>query len=241
MRFPRSGFLRSSLLCYYCSGFKPASKSYNVDYFGESRAAYPDPRVKVKYLLKEEEMSKVKLFCMLAIVVTASLISLAFQDGPVTSTGFVCPEPNPHTEVTSTELNIFVWTEYFPQDMLDCFELVYGITLNRDEYSSNEEMYAKVSAGGSAYDLVPPTDYIIGLMIRQNLLQELDRSKLPNIGNFDEGWMNQDFDPGNKYTIPYLGGTDSIVVNTDTVENIPQSWADLWKPEYAGRMGFIED
>ena len=66
-------------------------------------------------------------------------------------------------EVTSTELNIFVWTEYIPLEMIECFELVYGIKVNRDEYSSNEEMYAKVSAGGSNYDLVQPTDYIIAL------------------------------------------------------------------------------
>jgi len=118
---------------------------------------------------------------------------------------------------------------------------VYGIKLNRDEYSSNEEMYAKISAGGASYDLVQPTDYIIGLMIRQELLQELDHSKLPNIGNLDAGWMNKEFDPGNKYTIPYLAGTDSIVVNTDAVTDPPQSWADLWKPEYAGRMVFLDD
>src|SRR5262245_48667371 len=66
-----------------------------------------------------------------------------------TSTGFVCPEPNPPVHITSKELNIFVWTEYIPQDLLDCFQLVYGITVNRDEYSSNEEMYAKLSAGGT--------------------------------------------------------------------------------------------
>jgi spermidine/putrescine-binding protein len=138
-------------------------------------------------------------------------------------------------------LNVFVWTEYFPQDMLDCFELVYGIALNRDEYSSNEEMYAKLSAGGTAYDLTQPTDYIVPLMIRQGLLQELDHAKLPNMKNFDEGWMNQEFDPGNKYSVPYLAGTDAIVVNTEAVENVPQSWADLWKPEYAGKMVFLDD
>jgi spermidine/putrescine-binding protein len=159
----------------------------------------------------------------------------------VTSSGFECPEPNPRVDVTSTELNMFVWTEYFPQDMLDCFELVYGITLNRDEYSSNEEMYAKLSAGGTAYDLAQPTDYIVPLMIRQGLLQELDQSKLPNMKNMDEGWMDQEFDPGNKYSVPYLAGTDAIVVNTDTVENVPDSWADLWDPEYAGRMVFLDD
>lgn len=164
------------------------------------------------------------------------------SEGPkVTSTGFECPEPNPRVEVTSTELNLFVWTEYFPQDMLDCFELVYGITLNRDEYSSNEEMYAKISAGGTAYDLAQPTDYIVPLMIRQELLQELDHAQMPNMVNFQPGWMNKPFDPGNKYSVPYLAGTDAIVVNTAAVENIPASWEDLWNPEYAGRMVFIDD
>jgi spermidine/putrescine-binding protein len=202
---------------------------------------------------KEEEMNKNNLFKLLALLVIASMALAACGGGgstatepadgapKVTSTGFTCPEPSPRMEVTSQELNLFVWTEYFPQDMLDCFELVYDIKLNRDEYSSNEEMYAKISAGGSAYDLVQPTDYIIGLMIRQGLLQELDKTQLPNISNFNSGWLNKPFDPDNKYTIPYLAGTMAIVVNTETVENIPQSWADLWKPEYAGRMIFLDD
>ena len=200
-------------------------------------------------------MSKSNTIKVLALFVAASMIlaacggggaetpaTEAAAEGPkVTSSGFECPEPNPRMEVTSTELNVFVWTEYFPQDMLDCFELVYDIKLNRDEYSSNEEMYAKLSAGGTAYDLAQPTDYIVPLMIRQGLLQELDHSKLPNMKNMDEGWMNQEFDPGNKYSVPYLAGTDAIVVNTDTVENVPDSWADLWDPEYAGRMVFLDD
>lgn len=198
-------------------------------------------------------MSKSNVSKLLALFAIASMVLAACGGGggtaaeptaggkKVTSNGFECPEPSPRMEVTSKELNIFVWTEYFPQDMLDCFEMVYDIKLNRDEYSANEEMYAKVSAGGTAYDLTQPTDYIVPLMIRQGLLQELDHSQMPNMKNFDEGWMNQDFDPGNKYSVPYLAGTDAIVVNTDTVENIPQSWADLWKPEYAGRMVFIDD
>jgi spermidine/putrescine-binding protein len=197
-------------------------------------------------------MSKSNVSKLLALFAIASMVLTACGGGTtatespaagakVTSTGFVCPEPSPRVEVTSTELNVFVWTEYFPQDMLDCFELVYGIALNRDEYSSNEEMYAKLSAGGTAYDLTQPTDYIVPLMIRQGLLQELDHAKLPNMKNFDEGWMNQEFDPGNKYSVPYLAGTDAIVVNTEAVENVPQSWADLWKPEYAGKMVFLDD
>jgi len=197
-------------------------------------------------------MNKNNLLKLLALFVVASLVLAACgsggtpesptAEGPkVTSSGFACPEPEFPAKVTSTELNIFVWTEYIPVEMVECFELVYGIKVNRDEYSSNEEMYAKVSAGGSNYDLVQPTDYIIALMARQGLLQELDKSKLPVLANFDPNYLDFEFDPGNKYTIPYQAGTDAIVVNTDTVENVPQSWADLWKPEYAGRMVFLDD
>lgn len=197
-------------------------------------------------------MNKNKIFKLLALLVIASMVLTACGggaaatqpavDGPkVTSTGFVCPVPEFPMEVTSKELNIFVWTEYIPTDMQDCFELVYGIKVNRDEYSANEEMYAKLSAGGSSYDLVQPTDYIVSLMIRQNLLQEFDHNKLPAIKNFDPNYMNFAFDPGNKYTIPYQAGTDAIVYNADAITNVPTSWADLWKPEYAGKMVFLDD
>lgn len=158
----------------------------------------------------------------------------------VTSSGFECPDPNPKLEMTSTELNLFVWTEYIPQDIIDCFELVYGVKVNRDEYSSNEEMYAKLSAGGANYDLVIPTDYIVSLMGRQGLLQKLDKSKLP-MANFDPNYLGLPFDPNNDYTIPYQAGTDAIMVNTDKVTSLPTSFADLWSPDYAGRMVFLDD
>ena len=201
-------------------------------------------------------MNKNNLFKLLALLVLASMVLAACGGGgdstastepavadgaKVTSTGFTCPAPEFPMEVTSKEINIFVWTEYIPVEMIECFELVYGVKVNRDEYSSNEEMYAKISAGGSNYDLIQPTDYIIALMARQDLLQELDHAKLPVMKNFDPNYLDFEFDPGNKYTIPYQAGTDAIVVNTDVVENIPQSWEDLWKPEYAGKMVFLDD
>lgn len=157
------------------------------------------------------------------------------------ASGFVCPEPSPRVEVTSKEINLFVWTEYIPKDMTECFEKVYGIKVNRDEYSSNEEMYVKISAGGTNYDLVQPTDYFVALMVRMNLLQKLDQAKLPNIKNYDPKYMNLEFDPGNTYTLPYQAGVDSIVYNADKVPNPPVTWSDLWKPEYAGRMVFLDD
>ncbi|NOH02944.1 MAG: spermidine/putrescine ABC transporter substrate-binding protein [Chloroflexi bacterium] len=197
-------------------------------------------------MLKKPIFNLLAVFAVLSLALTACTGGSAGQPADdtgekVTSSGYVCPAPEFPMEVTSTELNIFVWTEYIPPDMIECFELVSGVTVNRDEYSSNEEMYAKVSAGGTNYDLVQPTDYIVPLMIRQGLLQELDQAKLPVMKNFDANYLNLSFDPGNKYTIPYQAGTDAIVVNTDAVENVPQSWADLWNPEYAGRMVFLDD
>ncbi len=152
-----------------------------------------------------------------------------------------CPEANPKMEVTSKELNLFVWTEYIPQQTIDCFEQVYGITVNQSEYSSNEEMYAKLNAGGANYDLVQPTDYIVAPMIRQGLIQELDKSKLPVLKDYDPNYLNLPFDPDNKYTIPYQAGTDALVYNTDAVKDPPKSYADLWKPDYAGRLVMLDD
>ena len=157
------------------------------------------------------------------------------------SSGFVCPEPNPKVEVTSTELNLFVWTDYIPQDILDCFEAVYGIKINRDEYSSNEEMYAKLTGGATSYDLVQPTNNFVAPMIRNGLLQQLDKSKLPIMSNFAPEYLNLPFDPNNEYTIPYEAGTDAIVYNSDVITQAPTSWADLWKPDCASKNMIMLD
>jgi spermidine/putrescine-binding protein len=184
----------------------------------------------------KDKMLKVVVLCVLV-----SLVMTACGGGGTPVSGeFVCPEPENKVEVTSTELNIFVWTEYIPAEWKTCFEKVYGVTINHSEYSSNEEMYAKLLAGGSNYDLVQPTDYIVGLMIRQGLLQEMDQSKLP-MANYNPNYLNLAFDPGNKYTVPYMAGVDAIIYNADKVTTPPTSYADLWNPEYAGRMVFLDD
>src|ERR1051326_4378300 len=117
-----------------------------------------------------------------------------------TASGFNCPEPQPRMDVTSKELNMFVWTEYIPQDILDCFELVYGIKINRDEYSSAEEMFAKFSKGGVNYDVLHVSDNVVPPIVRLNLLAKLDKTKLPIMANFDPTYLNLDFDPTNEHT-----------------------------------------
>jgi spermidine/putrescine transport system substrate-binding protein len=186
------------------------------------------------------------LIVIATILIISTLLAACGANGAtsggdkVTSSGFVCPDPQSNMEVNSEELNLFVWTEYIPTEWKECFELVYDVKINHDEYSSNEEMYAKLLAGGANYDLVQPTDYIVGLMIRQGLLQKLDTTKLP-MDSFDPNYLDLTFDPGNEYTIPYQAGTDALIYNADKVENPPSSFADLWNPEYAGRMVFLDD
>lgn len=165
------------------------------------------------------------------------------SSGPhVTSTGFVCPEPSPRVEFESTEINIYTWTEYVPADIIDCFGLVYGVDVNVDYFSSNEELYSKVSIGADVnpYDVIHPSDYMIDVLIREGIMQELDESKLPNLKNLDTGLASAYGDTIN-YVVPYQMGTQAIVYNSETVENPPTSWADLWSPEYENRMVSIDD
>lgn len=158
-----------------------------------------------------------------------------------TESGYVCPEPQPRVEVKSAQLNLFVWAEYVPADIVECFEKVYGITVNRSEYSSNEEMYAKLAAGGSTFDVAQPSDYIIEVMIRTGLLQKLDRAQLPNLANIDPIYRAAPGDPNGEYLAPYQVGTESIVYNADTVKEPLTSWRDLWRPDLTDRLVFVDD
>src|SRR5512136_70943 len=165
------------------------------------------------------------------------------SSGKKAPSGFDCPAPANKADVKSKDLNLFVWTEYIPQDIIDCFEAVYGIKINRKEYSSNEEMYASLSKGASIYDIVQPTDYMINLMARQGMLQKLDHSQLPALQYFDPNYLDLSFDKGNEYTIPYEAGTESIVYNAEKMKNLPTSYGDLWNPDFinAKRMISLDD
>jgi spermidine/putrescine-binding protein len=161
--------------------------------------------------------------------------------GYTTDSGYVCPEPQPKLPLTSKELNLFVWTEYVPQDILDCFEMVYDVKINRGEFSSNEEMYAKISQGGSLYDLAQPSDYIIEVMIRAGVIDKLDKSQLPNLKNIAPDYFPLPYDPTGEYIVPYQAGTESIMYNADVVQEPIASWEDLWRPEFKDRMVFVDD
>ncbi|RDY30721.1 extracellular solute-binding protein [Lachnotalea glycerini] len=109
-----------------------------------------------------------------------------------------------------------------------------GIEVVYDEFETNEIMYPKVASGGVSYDVVCPSDYMIEHMIQEDLLAELNYDNIPNIANIDETYLEQSkqFDPENKYSVPYCWGTVGILYNKTMVDEPIDSWSVLWDEKY---------
>lgn len=141
-------------------------------------------------------------------------------------------------------LNLYNWSEYMPQTVLDQFTQETGIKVVYTTYDSNEAMYARLKLldESSQYDLAVPSTYYVNKMRNEGLLAPIDRSKLSGFDNIDSTLVNLDIDPGNQYSVPYLWGTTGIAVNGDAIDPATvTSWADLWKPEYQGRIMMMND
>jgi len=96
---------------------------------------------------------------------------------------------------TAEELNLFAWSEYVPQGVLDGFTKATGIQVNYETYASNEEMLAKLMSGAASYDLIQPSEYTIEAMVKEKLLLPLDHTKLPNLKNIGKEYYGLPYDP----------------------------------------------
>ncbi len=141
----------------------------------------------------------------------------------------------------AAELNLFGWSEYVPQTVIDGFTKETGIKVNFETFSSNEELIAKLVAGGGRYDLVQPSDYAAEVMIRQKLLAPLDRAKLPNLKNLDSAFTNRPHDPAGGFTVPYLSGSVGIVINTEKVTVPIRGYRDVFQPRFKDRLVVLND
>ena len=107
----------------------------------------------------------------------------------------------------SDKLYIYNWTYYIPDSIIEQFEEEYGVTVIYDEYASNEEMFAKLRAGGGGYDLVFPSEDYVSIMISHGMLRKLDKSQLSNMDNLDPRVLNKVIsDPNMDYSVPYYFG-----------------------------------
>lgn len=143
---------------------------------------------------------------------------------------------------TKNELNIFTWADYVPAPIVEKFEKETGISVNYDNFSDNEEMLAKLQATkGGQYDIIVCSDYIIDIMRREgNLLQKLDKTKVPNFSNINPLYQNRYYDENNEYSIPYTAGGALLTYVASAVDFEVKGYKDLWNPALKNSVVLID-
>ena len=140
------------------------------------------------------------------------------------------------------QLFIYNWTYYTPDSVIEQFEKEYNVKVVYDEFASNEDMFAKLMAGGSGYDIVFPSGDYVSIMIQQNMLEKIDHSKLSNMENIDPAVLEKAvYDPKMVYSVPYYYGAAGVLVNTAKVHDFDESWSIFARSDLRGRMTMLDD
>ena len=150
-------------------------------------------------------------------------------------------EEPPYPGPGEKKLNVYIWSEYLPKEVIDEFTRRTGIAVKYDLYDSNESVLEKLQSGVADYDLVVPSDYMVRILIQLKLLRPLDRAKLKNLGNLDPRFMDKGFDPRNSYSLPYVWGTTGYGYNRQRAGRSFDSWAPLFDPANKGQILMLDD
>jgi spermidine/putrescine-binding protein len=165
-----------------------------------------------------------------AAVIALSLLAAACGgDDPVAATDCVPGQ-------TDGDLLLYNWNDYIDPGIIDDFEAEFGVRVIEDFYPSNEEMLARVVAGGAQYDVIVPSDYMIEIMLEDDLLLPLTREAIPNVVNVDDEFADPPYDPGLQHSVPYLWGTTGLGINVELLGDVEPSWALVFDPEVAGQL-----
>lgn len=143
----------------------------------------------------------------------------------------------------SNEITVYNWGQYISDgtddtlDVIRAFEEETGIKVNYLTFDSNESMYTKLKTGGTTFDVIIPSDYMIAKLITEDMLEPLNFDNIPNYQYIDEAFRNQAYDPDNAYTVPYTWGTVGLIYNRNYIsDEDAQSWSCLWNSKYAGKL-----
>lgn len=174
---------------------------------------------------KVRKPSRVKKILIQRVVPVA--ICIVFIGG-----GFYYAKEN--DVMNGEKLVVYNWGEYIDPEVLTMFEEETGIDIVYEEFETNEILYPKISSGAIAYDVICPSDYMIQRMIENDLLSEINFDNIPNLKNIGKQYLEQSrqFDPENKYSVPYCWGTVGILYNKMMVDEPVDSWSILWDPKY---------
>ena len=137
----------------------------------------------------------------------------------------------PQVASAAGSLSIYHWFEYIPQELLDKFAKENDVKVTMDTFDSNESMLAALKAGKlGSYDVAVPGDYMVEIMRNEGMLDSFESSELSNFGNIEDQWVDVDFDPGRKHSIPYQWGSTSFMVNRDEYSDDIRTTDILFSP-----------
>ena len=139
------------------------------------------------------------------------------------------------------QLNIFTWAGYVSDDIRKGFEDEFGVKVGVDIFANNEDLLAKLQAGATGYDVIMPSDYMVSIMIKEDMLADLKRENIPNFQNIGAVYLGKYFDPENRYSIPYTFGTAGIAYDSSVISPAPDSWQVFWDEENKNRFSMLDD
>jgi spermidine/putrescine-binding protein len=168
---------------------------------------------------------------LLAAALSVAVLAACGREGEQT------PYPGPGEK----KLNVYIWSEYLPKDVIEEFTKRTGITLRYDLYDSNEPVLEKLQSGVADYDIVVPSDYMVRILIYLKLVRPLDRARLKNFGNLDPRFLDKEFDPKNAYSVPYVWGTTGFGYAKAGTKGPLDTWAPLFDPANKGRILMLDD
>ncbi len=183
--------------------------------------------------ITSQTRGRLRRYRWLALAATAALLVAACGGGGSDNAADDC-EPGE----TDGDLAFYNWADYMDEELLLAFEEETGISIDYTVYESNEQMLSQVESEAAIYDLVVPSDYMVALMIEEELLLPLNYDALPNVANLDDAWDNPPFDPEHQYHVAYQWGTTGIGMTYDALDAIggESSWAVIFDADTAAQV-----
>jgi spermidine/putrescine transport system substrate-binding protein len=140
------------------------------------------------------------------------------------------------------KLNFYNWDTYIGETTLADFKKATGVEVNMSLFATNDELFAKLKAGNPGFDVVVPSNEFVTRMGQGGLLEPLDHAKIPNMKNIDPTFLNPEFDPGRKFSMPYTWLVLGIGYRKSKVKAVPDSWKYLFDSnEYAGKIALLSE
>lgn len=177
-------------------------------------------------MCKSSNLNKIALRGFLLLIVTLILFSCF---------------PTKANAAEKTQLYVFNCGDYIAETTVEKFEAAYPeYEVVYEVFDTNEAMYQKLVSSNVPYDVLIPSDYMIERLIKEDRLKEIDMSKLENYKYIGEAYKNTNYDPNNKYSVPYMWGTLGILYNTEKVDDTVDSWSILWNEKYKGQILMLD-